>query len=92
MQLVPGNLKLRFSTFVIIAIHARVLNENVETMDERARRGGTVRVKCGRVVDKTPLPELARVVQKRVNPRHKGSHVTEVIDAFGKRAWTDGDP
>lgn len=90
MQLLPGNLKLRFGTFVIVAVHTRVLNKNVEAVDEGARGGGTVRVKCGRVVDKTPLPELARVVHKRVNPRRKRSHVTEVIDEFGERAWTDG--
>ncbi len=50
-------------------------------MDERARRGGTVGMKCGRVVDKTPLPELG-LPDKRLNPRGKVPHVTEVMEQF----------
>lgn len=47
-------------------------------MDERASRGGTVGVKCGRVVDKTPLPSFG-LPDKRLNAGSKVSHVTEVM-------------
>jgi hypothetical protein len=63
-------------------------------MYERTSGGRTVRVKCGRVVDDTPLGRAIWLRYKRLNPASKVPHITEVMDAFGERpspavSWGD---
>ena len=53
-------------------------------MYERTSGGRTVRVKCGRVVDDTPLGRANWLRYKRLNPASKVPHITEVMDAFGE--------
>ena len=58
-QFVPGGLELRFRALVIRAVHARVLDQDVEAVYEGARRCRPVCVKCRRVVDMALLkPQL----------------------------------
>ncbi len=54
LQFVPGGLELRFRSFVIRAVHARIFDQNVQAVHKSARGGRPIRIKCGRVVDKTP--------------------------------------
>jgi len=75
LQLVPCDFELSFGALVIVAIHARVLNKNVQAVYKRARGGGSVGVKCRRVVNGTPLkgPGTALTAalafgNKRLNP------------------------
>ncbi len=46
LQLVPGNFELRLRALVPIAIHPRVLNEDVQTVHKRPRRCGTRSLRC----------------------------------------------
>jgi len=55
LQFIPGGLKLGFRALVIRPVHARVLDQNIQAVDESPRGGRTVCVKCGSVADKTPL-------------------------------------
>jgi hypothetical protein len=50
-------------------------------MNKGARRGRTIGMKCGCVVDKTPFPEFW-LPERRLNPRGKPPHVTEVIERW----------
>ena len=59
LQFVPGGLELRFRALVIRAVHARVLDQNVQAVHEGPRRGRPVCVKCRCVADKALLnPQL----------------------------------
>ncbi len=46
LQFFPGGFELRLRALVLIAIHSRVLDQNVEAMDKRTRRGGTRTLRC----------------------------------------------
>ena len=50
LQLIPRGFELRLRAFVVIAIHPRILNEDVQAVNKRSRRGGTCTLRhvCGR--------------------------------------------
>jgi hypothetical protein len=58
LQLIPCDFKLSFGALVIVAIHARVLNQNIKAVHEGARGGGSVGMKCRCVVNSALLRPL----------------------------------
>ncbi len=46
LQLFPRGFELRLGALVVIAIHPRILDEDVQAMNKRARRGGTCTLRC----------------------------------------------
>jgi len=59
LQLFPGGFKLRFRALVVVAVHPRVLNQDVQAMDKRARRGCACALRCIRAGDKGLLVNAA---------------------------------
>ena len=54
LQFIPSDLELRFRALVIVAVHPRVLDQDVQAVDKGARRGGRL-AECRRVRDKALL-------------------------------------
>jgi hypothetical protein len=62
LQLIPCGLELDFRTLVVEAVHPGVLNEDVKTVHEGARRGRSSLVRCAGVGDtETPIPLRSKV-------------------------------
>jgi hypothetical protein len=65
---------------MIRAVHPGILHQDVQAVYEGARGGRPVCVKCGRVVDKTPLNPQLWLGIERLNPAGKSLHITEVTE------------
>jgi len=81
LQFIPGDFELRFCALVLIAVHPRILDQDVQAMDKSARRCRPIGMKCTCVRDKALL-EL-HSASKRLNPAGKCLHITEVTKLDG---------
>lgn len=76
LQLIPGSLKLGFSTLVFEPVKTDVLYKNVQTMNKGAGRSAAARLRCACGRDKNS-PDSR--FQSQGNAKDSAVHVTEVI-------------